>query len=458
MFKQSDPVPRFDGETAARRKDQLPMKVVLVGDNRMSPNWGRGADLALYQMLSERFEIIGTIPGSYFLLHCAGFGYINTFTPARYNSILLQMVCRREKKKVFDWYASLEELFGAKDFIAEDPQESVDNLIRHKHRYPQLAAIYNLVSEADLVIVNGNGDMVLTAPPRREALFLLAMTRLGTILGKKVAFINSMLSDCPQTGRNRQTLEATRMALSKCQAVSLRDPTSMAYAAKEMPEVKCTYIPDSLFSWYPLFEDPRLNLPMNGDFSLPFPEHSQDFGMLDFSKPYVCVGGSGLAAKCGESLVPYFTQLVNRIKELGYVVYLTVNDGPDSFLEKVGSLTGSGIIHLGTSILLAGAILANAKLFISGRYHPSVFASLGGTPCIFLDSQAHKMTSLQQVMEYEQQHQFPLFFSKQDLDDIVSLSVEYIRQGDSLRSNIRKVASRRCHEASNIAQFILEHT
>lgn len=457
MFKQSDPASRLDGETAARRKNQMPMKVVLVGDNRDSPNWGRGADLALYQMLSERFEIIGTIPGRYFLLHCAGFGYIKTFTPARYNSNLLHAICRREKK-VFDWYASLEEFFGARDFIAEDPQKSVDNLIRYRHRYPQLSAIYNLVSEADLVIVNGNGDMVLTTPPRREALFLLAMTRLGTILGKRVAFINSMLSDCPETGRNQRTLEATRRVLSGCQAVSLRDPSSMAYAAKEMPDVNCAYIPDSLFAWYPLFDNPRLNLPANGNFSLPFPEQSQDFGKLDFSKPYVCIGGSGLALKCGKSLVPHFTQLVNRFKELGYVVYLTVNDGPDSFLEQVGSLTGSGIIHKGTSILLAGAILANARLFISGRYHPSIFASLGGTPCIFLDSQAHKMTSLQQVLEYEQPRQFPLFFSRQDIEDIISLSVEYTRQGDSLRSNIRNVASRRCREASNIAQFIQDHT
>ena len=454
MPNHLDLVPHCTGETAARCNNQIPMKVVLVGDNRMSPNWGRGADLALYQMLSERFEIIGTIPGSYFLLHCAGFGYIRTFTPARYNRILLDMICHREKKKIFNWYASLEELFGAKDFIAEDPQESVDNLIRYKHRYPQLAALYNLVSDADLVIVNGNGDMVLTTPPRREALFLLAMSHLGTILGKRVAFINSMLSDCPETGRNQRTLEATRRVLSACQAVSLRDPSSMAYAAKEMPDVKCGYIPDSLFSWYPLFENPELNLPANGDFSLPFPERSQDFGKLDFSKPYVCIGGSGLAAKCGENLVQYFTQLVIRYKELGYVVYLTVNDGPDSFLEKVADLTGVGIIHKGTSILLAGAILANARLFISGRYHPSIFASLGGTPCIFLDSQAHKMTSLQQVMEYGQQRQFPLFFSRQDLEEITSLSMEYIRQGESLRSNIRSVASRRCFEARNIAQFI----
>jgi hypothetical protein len=68
------------------------------------------------------------------------------------------------------------------------------------------------------------------------------------------------------------------------------------------------------------------------------------------------------------------------------------------------------------------------------------------------------MTSLQQVLEYEQPRQFPLFFSRQDIEDIISLSVEYTRQGDSLRSNIRNVASRRCREASNIAQFIQDHT
>ena len=86
---------------------------------------------------------------------------------------------------------------------------------------------------------------------------------------------------------------------------------------------------------------------------------------------------------------------LTRISQLGYRVYLTENDSPDSFLQQ--SRQGEGMLasfRWMRPFSMCGAVLAHARLFISGRYHPSIFASLGGTPCIFLESHAHKMSSL----------------------------------------------------------------
>lgn len=430
------------------------MKVLLVGDNRTSLNWGRGADIALYELLSRKYHISGLIPGSYFILDLAGFGYVNTFTPPRFYWAFSYLVSNRKRRKIFDWYVKLEELWGAKDFINEDPEKSVENLLCHKKRYRELSVIYCEAEEADLIVVNGDGDLIFTTPPRREVLFLLAMAELGMRLKKKVFFINSMISDCPLTGRNLKTLASARSVLSKCQAVALRDPVSLEYVRKEMPEVNCTYIPDSLFALYPSFEKSRSYLPADGNFAIPYPEQNEYLGKLDFSKPYICVGGTALASQEGERLITGYLRLLTEIKKLGYEIYLTENDGPDSFLREIAITNNFGLIPARTPIFMAGAILANAKLFISGRYHPSIFASFGGTPCIFLESHAHKMSSLQKVLEYGGSKQFSAFPDDSEMSEIVSTARIYLDQGEVLRDKIRNVAAKRCEEARQLPAFI----
>jgi polysaccharide pyruvyl transferase WcaK-like protein len=153
--------------------------------------------------------------------------------------------------------------------------------------------------------------------------------------------------------------------------------------------------------------------------------------------PYICIGGSALAAKDKKRSAEHFSLLVEKAKGLGYPVYLTENCGGDSFLQKVAAETGVGLVPVETAIFMGGAILANARLFISGRYHPSILASLGGTPCIFLGSSAHKMHSLQKVLGYENPHEFSVYPSGSELEEILEMARDYLDQGESLRMIIK---------------------
>jgi polysaccharide pyruvyl transferase WcaK-like protein len=434
---------------------ELPMKALLVGDNSSNLNWGgRGGSLALRQVLSQRFDIRDIIPGSMFQLGSYGSGYIQTLLPQRYNWILMHLVANRRKRKLFEYYVRFEELFGAKDFISSEPEQSAENILRYRNKYSLLQEIYRQAYNADLLILNGEGDMVFTTPPRREALFLLGMAALGLRLGKKVAFVNSLLSDCPKTGRNPATLAATRRILAKCHAVVLRDRQSLDLTRETMPEISPSLVPDSLFTWYPVIADSAEHLPRNGDFILPFPERLVDFGKLDFSMPYICVGGSAAAWLKKGMAIRHFSRLVDKLKKLGYPVYLTENCGRDGFLQEVAEKTGTGFIPVYTPILMCGAILANARLFISGRYHPSIFASMGGTPCIFLRSSAHKMHSLQKLLEYEKIREFSVFPNEVETDEMLELSKKYLDQGETLRSTIQGIARKRCAEAMTLPDVI----
>jgi polysaccharide pyruvyl transferase WcaK-like protein len=434
------------------------MKALLVGDNRSNNNWGgRGAGIALHHLLSKKFEISGGIFGSASLLEAVGSGYVNPLLHPGYNGRVLDHgLLGRTRRKLFDWRAWLGELWDAKNFIMENPAASVDYLLRHRHNYPRMEEIYRLTDDADLLVVNGEGDMVFTTPPRRETLFLLAMTELGLRLGKRVAFVNSMISDCPLTGRNAGTFRFAHDLLSKCDAVSVRDSFSFSQVRDEMPGVNCELIPDTLFSWFPVFQTGRAILPKNGDFIIPYPERPEYLGRLDFSKPYVCIGGSALAATDREKAVKSYTRLVSRFQQIGCSVYLTENDGRDSFLDDVRMETGVGVVPVYTSIFMAGAVLANARLFVSGRYHPSILASLGGTPCIFLGSTAHKMESLRNLLEYENGTAFSAFPSEAEADEILALGNDYLSRGEVLRDRVLLTVSRRCQESERLPSFISE--
>jgi hypothetical protein len=434
-----------------------PMKVYFVGDNSTAVNWGRAASLSLAHLLSGCFRITGRLSGDYFVLGETALGYVNTFMPVSYSKLFLRLLLHHRRRRAVDWYIRIEQLFGAKDFVADDPVESIDNLLAYKHRHPVLTQIFDQAAAADVVVLDGDGDIVFSSPPRRQTLFLLAMMELGIRLKKPVFLVNSMISNCPLTGRNHKTLAAARILFAQCRGIALRDPESVEYMRTVMPEVDCCYIPDSLFAWFPYYADGTAQPPLNGDFLLPHPERDEYWGKLDFSKPYVCIGGGALMASQAEKSIECYKRLIDAIKVLGYRVYLTENDAPDCFLQTVAREKDVGIIPANAPILMCGSVLAHARLFISGRYHPSIFASLGGTPCVFLNSHAHKMGSLPRVLEYDDCRHFTAFPNEADIVAIVSLARIYLDQGAALRIKIKSVAERLCKEASRLPCFIQEH-
>jgi polysaccharide pyruvyl transferase WcaK-like protein len=425
------------------------MKAFFVGDNRTNVNWGRAASIALRELLSREFEICGCVTGDFFDLSIAQAGLVGTLTPARFYG-LVRRAWRDRTRPPFSWWMRLERLYGAKDFIAEEPAESVDNLIAHKQKYWSLTQIYQQASEADVVIVDGDGDIVFSTPPRRQTLFLLAMIELGLRLKKPVFLVNSMISDCATSGRNLKTMATMRALLERCEGAFLRDAESYEYVRTEMPAVKAQLIPDSLFAWLPRFASPNSHPPADGDFILPYPESEEYWGKLDFSKPYICIGGGALAGSNPDRAAQTYGKLVDAILQLGLQVCLTENDTPDSFLRRIAKDKGIGLVPVNTPIVAAAAVLAHARLFISGRYHPSIMASLGGTPCIFLGSHAHKMESLARLLEYGDRGQFGGFPSDQEIAAIVSLAEDYLAQGESLRERIRRVAQFHCAEVSKL--------
>lgn len=431
----------------------LRMRVLFAGDNRTNLNWGRGASIALREILSREFEITGTVLGELFDLAAADGGFVGTLTPPSFYGLLRRSWIRRSRWP-FSWYLRLEHLYGARDFITEDPAKSVDNLLAFKRKYWPLQRLFEQASNAEAIVIDGDGDIIFSSPPRRQTLFILALIELGVRLRKPVFLVNSMISDCPTTGRNTKTLQTAKELLAKCRSVSLRDPESLAYVQTEIPEARARLVPDSLFAWYPRYADRNSYPPVDGDCLLPYPERLESWGKLDFSEPYICIGGGASASGDPERAAVCYGKLVDAIAALGFRVYLTENDTPDSFLQLVAREKRIGLIPVNTPIVTCGSVLAHARLFISGRYHPSIFAALGGTPCIFLSSHAHKMRSIARFLEYENGFEFSAFPSDREIAEIVSTAQSYIHQGEGLRTRIRRVSKARCDEAMRLPGYL----
>ena len=261
------------------------MKVLYVGDHRDSMNWGgRGQSIALHQLLKNRYTLSGVVQGVFVLSVEADEGWMRTLAPRRIFQFLERM---RGKSAFIDRYVKLEEVFGAKDFVTDDPEMSLKNYLRLMRKSRPLAWIYELAKNADIIVINGEGSGIFTTPFRRDFFFYLCMAELGYYLKKKVFYVNGIIADCPYTGRNDKSFSGARKTLVKCAAISVRDPESLEYLQRHMPEVNSNYIPDALFTWFSVYEQNGWNLPANGDFIIPPPEEDEYLGRLDFSVPYI---------------------------------------------------------------------------------------------------------------------------------------------------------------------------
>jgi hypothetical protein len=234
-------------------------------------------------------------------------------------SILL----RRGKSWARLWW-KMEEILGAREhYIDQDPVASARRILRHQEEHEERRDIVQKVRMADLVVVEGDGNLVLKPHVGRYLHFLLAIIELAVELDTPVHYVNSIVSDCSLTGRNEELARRCAGTLRKCTSIALRDPESTRVFGEIAPDLEPALIPDTLFSWYPDVNAAVDAVPARGDFILPHWSETVDrFGALRFDEPYICVsGGSRASWNPGESADRYVS-LVNRLKSLGYPVYL----------------------------------------------------------------------------------------------------------------------------------------
>lgn len=318
----------------------------------------------------------------------------------------------------------------------------------------QIVNLLSSLKKTKAIVINGEGSMIFATPKRLELGTHLALIKIAKLFGKKTYYINSVASACTKTGINKTTLSEVREIIQNyCDFFIVRDPLSYNFAQKNISK-KVKYIPDALFTWMK-YLDVGLQKPLIGDLILPFPDSTFDYGKFDFNQQYILISDSSLNNTYDNKTIQAYIKLVNKVKLLGKKVYLIQTSG-FHLLNEVAQATGLQYIPATANLLMLFSILANADLFISGRFHPSILAMLGGTPCVFMNSNCHKTLALQVMMDIDKCHEYNSVPSDSEIEQIYSDAFEIIQRGAEYRETIKKQARRLSQEALCIKEYLLK--
>jgi hypothetical protein len=416
------------------------MKLLFVADNSTEQNWGcRATSFALRRMVASRHEITGTITRA--LLKSP-----LTVPRAGATRAHAELVRRLRRPRVGRTPVLGGLVFGAIDTLGvihpptHDSEADAALLWDLRDRSPKARAIVERIEACDGIVVNGEGEMIFSSPARPTLLQTLAICALAKQRGKPVFYLNGMISRAPDGTALSETVASAARVLDGA-VVSVRDARSQATAVDLLPALKPAFHADALFTWYRQFAhaaddryDPSALIAAFDRTGTPRPRPTD--------QPYLAISGSSLAARNQRAAADAYTLLAERLKTVGLPVLLVATCGGDDFLGVVARRTGLPFLPAATPILAGAAVMANARLLVSGRWHPSIMAALGGTPSVFLGSNSHKTFSLQELLDYPAPREFAAIPAAPDVETILAAARQTLAEGIDRRRAIAAAAAR----------------
>lgn len=397
-------------------------KVLYVGDNTDTPNWGcRATSQALYEIISQNVTVTDVI---------------------RRNNILS---CFRDT------------------CFCLDVVEYYERIRKNDYQYAELK---KRIMNVDAVVLNGEGSFIFRNPPRYDLHIYLCILLLCIEYRTSFYVLNAMFTDGTGYEKNNKLLNDTIRILGHASLVSSRDPVSFAYLKQydKTGSIPLKYIPDALFSWYELFDEKKdLFKTM-----LTYSKYSKAFDQedvlganeFDFTKDYIILSGNSYVSAYSAKGIEAFTVLASELKKAfekkNIFIYLAECCVGDNFLRQVSKNTGIPIVNVENNIYFEAAILQQALCFVSGRYHPSILASLGGTSCVYMGSNSHKTASLQEVLQLDKVQVYDPIPSAKEVENIVSHAIKVVSTKCS-REKIKKICKENGRLAKELQLFYEEN-
>lgn len=400
-------------------------KVLFVADNRNRENWGcRATSIALKEIINSHSEIAYTIYGD----------ITGSYNPELIHGYSKWMRLYKLLYNAFPIFRRVFKLFDVADIISSTVKKSLKRYRKAIKVNKFIKDLDKQIKEVDAIVVNGEGTFIFSTPNRYDTIFYLLILKVAQDYGKRTYLLNAMYSDSPTSKRNISLLSETRQILEKCTMVTARDPLSYDYCkAYIVKSVK--YVPDALFTWNKYFQ--YNNLCMNFPYAtISFPEMENKW--INYNKPYLCLSGSSLAAGNPRDAFSAFYDLALLLNEKVLPTIIVSTCSGDSFLEPVAKKAGLPYVSVQTNILSGMSILGNASVFVSGRWHPSILASISGTPCVFLGSNSHKTLAIQVMLGYKEAKEYSAIPNSQEISCIVQDAIQAVEKEHSLRKCVTK--------------------
>ncbi|MCL1798404.1 MAG: polysaccharide pyruvyl transferase family protein [Eggerthellaceae bacterium] len=412
------------------------IRVLLIADNRAGLNTGcRGTSIALRAILEQDFIIEDTIT--------------------------------RDEKSAF--------AIGVR---RTSSTEENARLISH-HNPEKYQEIIERIKRVDAVVLNGEGSFIFSSPPRNEMLDYLVYLHLCLQYNKPFFVVNTVFSRSStletmgvlQDGLNVTTLDETLRFIRFAQLVTVRDRASYNFlkACDINNTVNVKYVPDALFSWYELYNNKAYAEVL--DHMLEYPQFSLSHDMnetlhpkFDFEQNYAVFslnsfkGTYQLSDQTKDRLIFLVKALKVMLSSYDTNLYLLEACCHESaFLSEVAKQLSVPRIPVNTNIFLLGRILGRSLCYVTGRFHASILASLGGTPCVLMGSNCHKTEALQTLLMYpeDQRRIYQANPDEAEANDIVAAAETIIKERSTARrESIRNACNANSNEAKRLSTIM----
>lgn len=416
----------------AKRSGPGRRRVLLVRyhDGAARPNWGgRATSLALAGIIDRRPDAkVADVVNGIWLTR--GFdGPVDPEFPGllahlRGGARLARMITLAQTRKPYDE----APIFDA------PPLRRAEELLADRAKLPELDAIVDQIRACDIVVVNGEGDFILS---RRRSLWrCLLIMELAALAGRPVHLVNTMLSRGPDGETDEAVVTAVGGVLERAASVSWRDRESLRLSRLLFPELPATFHPDALFVWRG--EVRRI---ASDEAAGPFGERLSPTVLRALRSPYVAVSGGSLKRPDAgrKATKSRLLGVLEGLRSAGCAPVVVATCAGDAWMLRAAEEIGAPVVPADVPLAAGANVLGRAQAFLSGRYHPSILASLAGTPCVFMRSNSHKTRSLPELLESSQTQDLPFFNEDQSTEQIVEAAVAAVSGAAAERVRVRRV-------------------
>lgn len=333
-------------------------------------------------------------------------------------------------------------------FIQIDIQGTIFDFISTVELYPVIyQQMETKLRDAGMLVINGEGSFIFTNPRRKDLYVFCVLMYICIKANIPFCVVNAMMSAGNDGVVDKNLYSEVIFFLKRARHVVVRDPYSLELIERDVPQA--CFLPDALFSEYEYAKHTNSNHN--------YCANAMQYMGLKETDRYVILSGNSEAAHFCITALETFDTLVNKIldclrKKSGLKLVLVQCCKGDGFLLEIGKRYNLPVVPVETDIKVLGYIFQNAECFISGRYHPSILASLGGTPCIFMGSNSHKTKSIQTVLEMQNVKEFSALPSSTECQEICDTLNDLIQtKYKNLRNEIRAVSQKNGREALRLA-------
>ncbi len=419
-------------------------KLLYLNNLENLPNFGcRSTGNSLKNKLNLFFHVV-EYDGLHSVLNSPGWDKF-ALKPIKFGGILPYIFwhslwkIRYKNEFLYHTVRKVDALFGGKhDFIVNNnPEQSLLNFYNIKGEYDELSELYEKILNVDLVCINGEGTFLISNNINRDASYYFFIILLCNKLKKKIYLVNCMVDEYAFDEVNDESIKFFMKYLMMLDGILVRDKKSKYFLEKSGFK-KIEFCLDALFDWKDLFDNNKL----------------KEIDRSPIEGKYILISGTSASKFYQKHIVDSYNSLIIELKKIGIPIVVMESCIGDGFLRFVADINQLIYVEINNEITNLYKYISNSYLFISGRYHPTVVAMSCGIPCISLECNSHKMTTLQELIYNKKSRIFSASPTHDEINEILLLINDIFGNYDEISCGILKSIEYRKSQSNSIVDFI----